>query len=367
GESGSSHAPLVRFLKKCGVNMIHDHHELTDKEYFILNFNTVISNSEKCNILYIENAAFILESNKKYKKMFFYNNKIRDRFLYNLDKNILVLYTVKDPISRIATFTKRKLRIKNSEIINLNSNYDDIFNKNLFYPHQLDKLQLIDYIKLYKEGGMFEMSNTLEYIKNNNILYIDSNSLAPENAFNFIKSLSKILYFKEPTDESYFKRMITHKFFPYFPLKLVINNFIVYITYYKNDSKVDLLNLYNIEQIIFGEKIYAYTDDTLHEYISSNKKLEQKLYLFLNNTLNAFKFYFNNYLKNIRNEFYILNYLKNNKEARMQLKQILDKELAHIKQHRPDIVASWKYYQEFEKMCEKLDGEEKIEQKQTEK
>ncbi|EJR7653707.1 DUF2972 domain-containing protein, partial [Campylobacter jejuni] len=24
-------------------------------------------------------------------------------------------------------------------------------------------------------------------------------------------------------------------------------------------------------------------------------------------------------------------------------------------QHRPDIVASWKYYQEFEKMCKELD------------
>ncbi|EJP4788091.1 DUF2972 domain-containing protein, partial [Campylobacter jejuni] len=29
--------------------------------------------------------------------------------------------------------------------------------------------------------------------------------------------------------------------------------------------------------------------------------------------------------------------------------------LPYIKQHRPDIVASWKYYQEFEKMCEELD------------
>ncbi|EAL7903510.1 DUF2972 domain-containing protein, partial [Campylobacter jejuni] len=39
------------------------------------------------------------------------------------------------------------------------------------------------------------------------------------------------------------------------------------------------------------------------------------------------------------------------------LKNILDKELVHIKQHRPDIVASWKYYQEFEKMCKELDQE----------
>ncbi|WP_267255126.1 DUF2972 domain-containing protein, partial [Campylobacter jejuni] len=27
------------------------------------------------------------------------------------------------------------------------------------------------------------------------------------------------------------------------------------------------------------------------------------------------------------------------------------------KQHRPDIVASWKHYQEFEKMCKELDGD----------
>ncbi|EAK2257115.1 DUF2972 domain-containing protein, partial [Campylobacter jejuni] len=28
-----------------------------------------------------------------------------------------------------------------------------------------------------------------------------------------------------------------------------------------------------------------------------------------------------------------------------------------IKQYRPDIVASWKYYQEFEQMCKELDGD----------
>ncbi|EAH6971378.1 DUF2972 domain-containing protein, partial [Campylobacter jejuni] len=51
----------------------------------------------------------------------------------------------------------------------------------------------------------------------------------------------------------------------------------------------------------------------------------------------------------------VLNYLKENKELRVKLKNILDKELVHIKQHRPDIVASWKYYQEFEQMCKELD------------
>ncbi|WP_270977170.1 DUF2972 domain-containing protein, partial [Campylobacter helveticus] len=29
----------------------------------------------------------------------------------------------------------------------------------------------------------------------------------------------------------------------------------------------------------------------------------------------------------------------------------LDKELAHIKQTRPDIIQSWNYYKEFERIC----------------
>ncbi|ECL0278544.1 DUF2972 domain-containing protein, partial [Campylobacter jejuni] len=42
--------------------------------------------------------------------------------------------------------------------------------------------------------------------------------------------------------------------------------------------------------------------------------------------------------------------------TRIKIKNILKSHLLHIKQHRPDIVASWKYYQEFEKMCKELDG-----------
>lgn len=44
----------------------------------------------------------------------------------------------------------------------------------------------------------------------------------------------------------------------------------------------------------------------------------------------------------------VLDYLKNNEKAKNKLKDILDKELIHIKKVRPDIVKSWSYYQEFE-------------------
>ncbi|MCR6570402.1 DUF2972 domain-containing protein [Campylobacter insulaenigrae] len=58
------------------------------------------------------------------------------------------------------------------------------------------------------------------------------------------------------------------------------------------------------------------------------------------------------------NEIDILNFLRLDPSFRAKVKKIFDSELSHIKQHHLDIVASWKYYQEFEKMCEELDGKE---------
>ncbi|EAI5398485.1 DUF2972 domain-containing protein [Campylobacter upsaliensis] len=55
------------------------------------------------------------------------------------------------------------------------------------------------------------------------------------------------------------------------------------------------------------------------------------------------------------NEEVILSYLKENHTTAKKLKDILELELTHIKQVRPDIIASWKYYAEFEKIWEKLE------------
>ncbi|KAB0589128.1 DUF2972 domain-containing protein [Campylobacter lari subsp. concheus] len=35
--------------------------------------------------------------------------------------------------------------------------------------------------------------------------------------------------------------------------------------------------------------------------------------------------------------------------SKVETQRYIDKELIHIKNFRPDIVKSWKYYQEFEK------------------
>lgn len=50
----------------------------------------------------------------------------------------------------------------------------------------------------------------------------------------------------------------------------------------------------------------------------------------------------------------VLQYFKVKPKQAKIYKEILDKELIFIKKERPDIVDSWKYYKEFEKMCEEL-------------
>ncbi|EAJ8917320.1 DUF2972 domain-containing protein, partial [Campylobacter jejuni] len=56
-------------------------------------------------------------------------------------------------------------------------------------------------------------------------------------------------------------------------------------------------------------------------------------------------------------EINIINFMKGDKKIRLKCKKVFDEHLLFIKQHRPDIVASWKYYQEFERICQELDGD----------
>ncbi|EAL5996026.1 invasion protein, partial [Campylobacter coli] len=54
----------------------------------------------------------------------------------------------------------------------------------------------------------------------------------------------------------------------------------------------------------------------------------------------------------------VLLYFSKNKTLTLEFKEIFNKELKYIKQSHPNIAASWKYYQKFEKICEELDKKE---------
>ena len=88
--------------------------------------------------------------------------------------------------------------------------------------------------------------------------------------------------------------------------------------------------------------------------LKENEKLFNETKIYLNQFIEKLENLRQNYVKTFAKENDVLNYLKTHKQEALTFKEILDKELTHIKTHRPDIVASWKYYKEFEKMCEEF-------------
>ncbi|EBF5492724.1 DUF2972 domain-containing protein, partial [Campylobacter jejuni] len=114
--------------------------------------------------------------------------------------------------------------------------------------------------------------------------------------------------------------------------------------------------IYNLNSILgVNQTLDIYVNKEDYKYIQTiNIKDIKKYFKFfldcLHNTLDKLE-------KLKLSEKDILSFLIQRQEYRLKLKEILDKELQIIKEHRPDIVASWKYYQEFEQMCKELDDD----------
>ncbi|EOI0599784.1 DUF2972 domain-containing protein, partial [Campylobacter jejuni] len=94
---------------------------------------------------------------------------------------------------------------------------------------------------------------------------------------------------------------------------------------------------------------------------SDFKKLNDKLIEKIDSFQKIFLDVLYNKIRYIQNKKWseenILSELLNNKSMRKKIFNMLNQELNFIKKYHPDIIASWKYYQEFEKMCKELDGD----------
>ncbi|WP_280636232.1 DUF2972 domain-containing protein [Campylobacter novaezeelandiae] len=95
-----------------------------------------------------------------------------------------------------------------------------------------------------------------------------------------------------------------------------------------------------------------------HDYIflKNNQVLFKKCKNYLNDYINALEKHEIDIKNNLINERQILEYFKDKKDLRIKLKKLLDDDLAYVKENHPEYIEKWKYYKEFEKMCEELDG-----------
>lgn len=116
----------------------------------------------------------------------------------------------------------------------------------------------------------------------------------------------------------------------------------------------DLVSIDDLIQFSHS-RFSVFTHKNNMEILKYNTKIYEKLKLYVDDLITALKRQKDIEDKKKIKEEHILNFLQQNPQIAKKFKKILDEEhLTFIKEHRPDIVASWKYYAKFEKICEAL-------------
>ncbi|MBS4332166.1 DUF2972 domain-containing protein, partial [Campylobacter vulpis] len=194
------------------------------------------------------------------------------------------------------------------------------------------------------------------------IIYIDTQDLQADKAFDTMQKLSKILHFNPPKEEdkTKFERKAWNNYTSFLPFTLFINH--KDFSYLKNKIKFiiteePLSNLKDTKNLFLDKNDPCYENLSInveqehYELIKEDEKIKERLKSYFKEFVKVLeervKFRANNALS----EQDILNYFKANSSLALKFKTLLDKELTHIKQTRPDIIASWKYYAEFEEIC----------------
>ncbi|OEV62156.1 hypothetical protein AJY72_07595, partial [Campylobacter jejuni] len=291
----------------------------------------------------------------------------RSKLLYFIknDKKILIL--VRDPIERLKHAINhgdyKYDHQRFNENIDTRKSIEDEINRS-FYFFDDKNCNFYDFVKGCITWPTYNYKKIINPILNTNeILYLDMKDIMPDKAFDTMLELSKILNFNPPKlkDKDFFQGIKNSDYRFHIPVSLCFykNNHIffkIYVCLKSNDSK-SLINinkeLIKVNHILLRDLSFLINQEDIHKIDKYYKHIITQYQI---NFLNILEKRIKYIQKNKITAEQVLVYLHKNSELKKILKQILDEELIHIKQHCPDIIASWKYYQEFEKMCKELDG-----------
>lgn len=216
-----------------------------------------------------------------------------------------------------------------------------------------------------------------QYNKIKNIECLELEDINKENAFDTFTRLAKKYDFTPPNDPIPFQGRVnnsngdliylpvtlyTH---PYdltnystddntsFGLKGGVNIIITtHQIHPKKDGFVDVsYEIFNDRKLMF-DNIILLVKYNEYEVLKSNQELFLASKKYLNNYMDALEKHEQKIKDNLITEEQILDYLKDKKDLRIKLKKILDKDLTYVRENHPEYLQKWKYYQEFEKLCQ---------------
>lgn len=302
--------------------------------------------------------------------------KNNDKIYYLFTKNVPLLYICRDPIS-IIRHAINHIGNQNSKIkptmkkITLDSNFKELFPEIIYQYSNSNRPELNSLEKVLDNYELYFKSYQRIKILKKDILCFELSEISGLNArktFDFIADK----FFNVKCDYSFFSKRINRHQGDLVVLPVVYSVTIdeIYINIiittknlmYFNSLEPKMVNedYIDITSEIFKEKKLIFDNIILlikqkeYNILKNNQKYFRDSKKYLNDYMNAFE---ENEIKiksNLITEEQILQYLKTRKDLLLKLKDILDKELDFIKLKYPQYLKLWKYYQEFEKICEEL-------------
>ncbi|WP_148125968.1 DUF2972 domain-containing protein, partial [Campylobacter jejuni] len=330
----SASLAFYEFCKKIGINFCFDY------------YNIKINN--KSIFLHIYNDSDI----KKHNKLFFLTTKIP------------YLCLVSDPISRI----KRGINHgwwkyehqRHYDEYKLFDNIDYVLDR-VIYPDCRDYNTFCKQIQSWIDLPSFNYSCLEKKAKQ--FVIIDSSEIMPTMILDTLNKIGKRFNFEiEIKNNDYFFEIKASEFRYILPIKFCFNieniNARINLTLKHEipSNCIEINDFLNLMSLEYSDKIC----------FSMNKNDIHLLYK-LKNRQDIIQ-YFQMFVVKLKDKILKLDLLKatenmilecmqSNSYLAKRLSKKIKKDVLFIKQHRPDIVASWKYYQEFEKMCKELDGD----------
>ncbi|EAH5923698.1 DUF2972 domain-containing protein [Campylobacter jejuni] len=348
----SGHAAMVKFLEDCNCRLFSKYSHRGNNIFGAYCDQYAFLNKKGFNILTFFEYGIV-------------DYKLKSKFIGLFNSKKRVLFLVRDPIerlkSRINHIAPNKFAIYD---FNLNSNVKEIVNVKKYYSKNgINDFPDINILENLLTFNFFCYKLLIDFFRKSHIFYIDMEEIKPAKAFDTMCVLADKFGFKRPVDKINFSHIVFDDTIGYFPMRLHVEDMIIIITTLLKAKQMRQSKEYiNFTKEFFDKPLkYENLGIFLKPQEFGRLKQDSKLFdvtkRYLNNFIEALEERIDLEKAKLFKEKDVLNYLKENKELRVKLKNILDKELVHIKQHRPDIVASWKYYQEFEKMCKELDQE----------
>ncbi len=304
--------------------------------------------------------------------------KDNDKIYYLFTKKATLLYICRDPIS-VIRHAINHIGDQNNKInpymknINFHSDINTLFPEihfvysNSNQPTLETLSNVIDNYEMY-----FKANKRINIIKKTckNILCFDIREISASNAPKTFEHISNHIFNKQITDYSLFTKRINRHQGDLVVLPVIYSITIDDIHANINITTKNLIYFNSLENI----KSYENCIDITKEIFENRKLMFDNIILLIKNDeykilkenpklFLASKDYLNSYMdalekheqkikNNLITEEQILNYLRERKDLRLKLKNILDEDLTYVKQNHLEYIKEWKYYQEFEKMCE---------------